>query len=355
MQYVSHVVPQAQLLADLRAQDALPQLQRPRPGEAVLGQLHLAPEPGIAAEHLVAALAGDHRARETQNLLRKQHQRGIHVRHAREAPQPHRPIQPLRQRLLIQHDAVMAGAEGAHRQADVGRVHLRTEGVGHEVGFILRIIHGKALHPSDAGAQERRQRGRIHAAGEHARRVQRHDLVYGLLQQLPHPRGGGSGVVPVFPRLQFKVAPAPHALPVADQHAARLQRLHAPQRRPSGRARRAQAHQLAQRLPIHHRLHKRRLEDGVRVVGEHQSAAAPRKEQAALPHPVPAQKQPVAADIRHAAHARPLDVPGIVLAPALIGAQRQRRLRGVGCAAQLPRKRAAVAHAAVDHRHAVRV
>ena len=80
------------------------------------------------------------------------------------------------------------------------------------------------------------------------------------------------------------------------------------------------------------------------MVGKHQRPATPGKKEAALPHPIPRQDHFIPPDVRHAAHARPLDVSRVILPPDLIRTQRQHRLRSVGRAAQLPREGAAVAH-----------
>ena len=181
--------------------------------------------------------------------------------------------------------------------------------------------------------------------------MQRHDLIDGLLQQLPHIPHGGEGILPVFPDPQFEVAPCVDSLVVADQHASGLQASDVPKRRPAGRARRAQADELAQAAAIQYRLHERRLENRIRMIRKHQRAFAARVEQAALPHAIPTQQQHIPLHIRDAAHAWSLDVPRKVLTPYFVGPQRQRGLGGVGRALQPLRQRAPVAHAPVDQHH----
>jgi hypothetical protein len=98
-------------------------------------------EPGIAAEHLVTALAGDHCRVILRDAAGKEHQRGIDVRHAGQPPERQGFPQRFHERMLREDHALMAGADVGRGLPGVGLVALRLKGAGGEVFLVALVIH----------------------------------------------------------------------------------------------------------------------------------------------------------------------------------------------------------------------
>ena len=351
MQPFPHIGSRMQLLPDFSAQYALPQLHGTRPGEGVFGRAYFSPEPGIAAEHLVSALAGDHRRRMPQDFPGKEHQRAVNIRHAGKAPVGYSPFKPRCKGVLSEHYLAVPGAEDAGGKAYVERIPLRAEGVGDKILLIAIVIHRKAVDPADAHAQERRQCSGIHAAGEHAGRMQVHHIPHRPFQQEAHMLRRIRLVIIDRRGFKAEVALLFHAALAADEHAARLQAPDVLKRRFARRARRAEAKELAHALPVHYRRSKACLEQIIRVTGKHQLVLPQGIKQALLAHSVPRNDHAVSRHICNRAHAGPFNVLRISAAPLLIGPHCHKGRRCIGWTIQLPRQGASIAHVAADHGH----
>ena len=100
-QRLAHVLADVQLFAHAPLEHARAQFQRAGPGEGLAVQAVRVAEPRVAAEHLVAALAGEHEARLRGDFAGKEQQRAVHVGHAGEAARVHGLLKRLRQRRLL--------------------------------------------------------------------------------------------------------------------------------------------------------------------------------------------------------------------------------------------------------------
>ena len=121
-------------------------------------------EPRIAAEHLIAAFAGNHAGIALSNLTGKQQKRCIHIRHAWKAARGDRRIQRIREIALLQKHLPVQRTERHRSQMNVRRIHLRPECIRHIIAIVARVIHRIAVHPPDALAEQRGQRRGIDAA-----------------------------------------------------------------------------------------------------------------------------------------------------------------------------------------------
>ena len=300
------------------AQQGLTQIHAARPGEAFFQGEVFFFEPGIAAEHLVAAFSGNYAGTIPANFPGEKQHGGIDVSHARKAPGVQSFAQRTGESLIIQDDVFMFPGKQFRRHGRVIPVPLRLIGVAGKFRQVALIIHRKGAHGAAFCVQKRRQSRGIQSAGKHGAVCGFGNVLYRPLQHGSHGLHRGLRAVLVRPGPRREIPPHPYAPSIRRQTAARLQGHHVPQRRFSRGAGGPQGEKLVQALSIHNALGVRGIQQCVGMVGKGHCAPVAAIKQPPFPHSVPGGDEGIGTAVDHHRSRRAFNISGIFLAPAPI-------------------------------------
>ena len=330
-------VPGVQPLCVLRRQEGGPPGGGLGPGEAVFRPDRRVPEPGIAAEDLVGALAGHRHGHVFPDGLTEQQQGGVHVRHARQVPGLRRRVQGGGRLGRVQHHVGVERPQIVRHFRDVRAIGGGLELSGGEVAVVVPVVHGEGPKLLTLFSQGFRRHGGddagIQPAGEEGADGHVADQLPpdGVFHQIPDVGHGVRLVLLMGPGGEGPVFFQPQAVPAEGPALAGQEFMDIAENALSRRPPRADEDQLRHAALIDLRRHRRVFEQGLELRGEHQPAPGRQGEEQGLDaHPVPGQEQRLRLRLPDGEGEDAVEPLHAVLAPLQIGFQQHLGVRVAG-------------------------